>query len=74
MTDLDELLRQRAELDARIEQVKAEALEGLRVQFAELATKLRAVDALPRPLVDLFTDKAGTFNAYRVMRVRKAEG
>ena len=72
MTDLAELLRAKAEIEAKIEAFKTEEVERLKLLMADTATKLRELNALPAPLVDLFTDKAGTFNAYRVVKVKKS--
>ncbi|MDP9572664.1 UNVERIFIED_ORG: hypothetical protein J2W66_003157 [Agrobacterium larrymoorei] len=71
MSELQELLRAKAEIEAKIEEVKASEVERLKMHFVDLATQLRELNSLPAALVDLFTDKAGTFNAYRVMRVKK---
>jgi len=71
MSELQELLRAKAEIEAKIEEVKASEVERLKLHFVELATQLRELNSLPAALVDIFTDKAGTFNAFRVMRVKK---
>ncbi|MDM9626355.1 hypothetical protein QTL95_10640 [Rhizobium sp. S152] len=71
MSELDDLLRQKAEIEARIFEVRMQEIDRLRLEFAELAYKLRELNGLPKPLVDVFTDKAGTFNSYRVMSVKK---
>lgn len=71
MSELAELLRQKAEIEAKIEKAKAGEVEKLKRQFAETAMQLRELNALPRQLVETFTDKAGTFNAFRVMKVKK---
>ncbi|MDB5524776.1 MAG: hypothetical protein JWM58_2539 [Rhizobium sp.] len=72
MSELADLLRQKAEIDAKIEKVKAAEVDRMKLQFCEMATQLRELSALPSSLVTLFTDKAGTFNAYRVLKVKKA--
>ncbi|MQW88565.1 MULTISPECIES: hypothetical protein [Sinorhizobium] len=72
MSELAELLKQKAEIEARIEKVKAAEVDKMKLQFADLATQLRELNALPDLVAALFTDKAGTFNAYRTMRVKKA--
>ena len=72
MSELAELLKQKAEIEAKIEKLKVVEVEKLKLQFADLATQLRELNALPVTLKTLFTDKAGTFNAYRVMKVKKA--
>lgn len=72
MTDLAELLRAKAEIEAKIEAFKTEEVERLKLLMADTATKLRELNALSAPLVELFTDKAGTFNAYRVVKVKKS--
>lgn len=51
--------------------MKASEVERLKLQFVDLATQLRELNSLPSSLVELFTDKAGTFNAYRTLRVKK---
>ncbi|WKL21286.1 hypothetical protein QYR00_05835 [Agrobacterium tumefaciens] len=71
MSELQELLRAKAEIEAKIEEVKASEVERLKLQFVDLATQLRELNSLPSSLVELFTDKAGTFNAYRTLRVKK---
>jgi hypothetical protein len=71
MSELDDLLRQKAEIEARIAEVRVHEIDSLKLEFAMLAYKLRELNGLPHPLVDVFTDKAGTFNSYRVMKVRK---
>lgn len=72
MSELAELLKQKAEIEAKIEKVKAAEVDKMKLQFAELATQLRELNALPESLAALFTDKAGTFNVYRTMKVKKA--
>ncbi|NTG12689.1 hypothetical protein G6L05_02870 [Agrobacterium rhizogenes] len=72
MSELDDLLRQKAELEARIQEVMAGEVDRLKFEFAELAYKLRELGALPNAVIDAFTDKAGTFNTYRTMKVKKA--
>ncbi|MEY9631274.1 hypothetical protein [Sinorhizobium fredii] len=72
MSELAELLKQKAEIEAKIEKVKAVEIDKMKLNFAELATQLRELNALPDTLSTLFTDKAGTFNAYRTMKVKKA--
>ncbi|MGO8068705.1 hypothetical protein AB9E28_24650 [Rhizobium leguminosarum] len=71
MSELDDLLRQRAEIEARIQEVMAGEVDQLRLEFAELAYKLRELNALPASVASIFTDKAGTFNSYRTMRVKR---
>lgn len=71
MDELAELLKQKAEIEAKIERVKAKEVDKLKTQFAEMAIHLRELNALPESLVDAFTDKAGTFNVYRVMKVKR---
>ncbi|MGO7726742.1 hypothetical protein ACC704_01455 [Rhizobium johnstonii] len=71
MSELEDLLRQKAEIEARIEKVRASEVEGLRRQFADMALQLRELNAMPAALVEAFTDKAGTFNVYRTMKVKK---
>jgi hypothetical protein len=71
MDELTELLKQKAEIEAKIERVKAKEVDKLKTQFAEMAIHLRELNALPESLVDAFTDKAGTFNVYRVMKVKR---
>ncbi|MFC3072329.1 hypothetical protein [Shinella pollutisoli] len=71
MSELDDLLRQKAEIEARIVEVRASEIERLKLDFAHLAYKLRELNGLPRAVVDVFTDKSGTFNSYRVMKVKK---
>ncbi|GAJ96194.1 hypothetical protein [Rhizobium rhizogenes] len=72
MSELDDLLRQKAELEARIQEVMVGEVDRLKFEFAELAYKLRELGALPSAVIDAFTDKAGTFNTYRTMKVKKA--
>ncbi|NNH46257.1 hypothetical protein HLI03_32230 [Rhizobium laguerreae] len=71
MSELEDLLRQKAEIEARIEKVRATEIDGLKRRFVEMAMQLRELNALPSVLVEIFTDKAGTFNVYRTMRVKK---
>ncbi|QND39082.1 hypothetical protein HB771_17210 [Rhizobium leguminosarum bv. viciae] len=71
MSELEDLLRQKAEIEAGIEKVRASEVEGLRRQFADMALQLRELNAMPAALVEAFTDKAGTFNVYRTMKVKK---
>jgi hypothetical protein len=71
MSELEDLLRQKAEIEARIEQVKGEEVERLKRTFVDIATQLRQLNALPKQVATVFTDKAGTFNAFRVMSVKK---
>lgn len=71
MSELEDLLRQKAEIEARIEQVKGEEVERLKRTFVDIATQLRQLNALPKQVAAAFTDKAGTFNAFRVMSVKK---
>lgn len=72
MSELTELLKQKAEIEAKIEKLKIVEVDKLKLQFAELATQLRELNALPDAVAALFTDKAGTFNVYRTMKVKKA--
>ncbi|MBY2993802.1 hypothetical protein HF263_04090 [Rhizobium leguminosarum] len=71
MSELEDLLRQKAEIEARIEKLRASEVEGLKRQFADMALQLRELNAMPAALVEAFTDKAGTFNVYRTMKVKK---
>lgn len=71
MSELNELLRAKAEIEAKIEAVKASEVDRLKLQLVDLANQLRELNSLPDALVELFTDKAGTFNAFRVLRVKK---
>ncbi|MBY3213736.1 hypothetical protein HFO60_19545 [Rhizobium leguminosarum] len=72
MSELDDLLRQKAELETRIQEVMAGQIDRLKLEFADLAYKLREIGGLPNAVESVFTNKAGTFNSYRVMRVKKA--
>lgn len=72
MSELDDLLRQKSDIEARIRDVMAGEVERLKLEFADLAFKLREMGVLPNPVTAVFTDKAGTFNSYRTMRVKKA--
>ncbi|WP_246621243.1 hypothetical protein [Rhizobium laguerreae] len=47
-------------------------IDRLKLEFADLAYKLREIGGLPNAVESVFTNKAGTFNSYRVMRVKKA--
>jgi hypothetical protein len=71
MSELDDLLRQRAEIDARILEIRAQEIDRRKLQFATLAYELRELNGLPKSLVEAFTDKAGTFNSFRVMNVKR---
>lgn len=71
MSELDDLLRQKAEIEARILEVKSQDIERKKLDFAILAYELRELNALPKSVVDAFTDKANTFNSFRVMKVKK---
>jgi hypothetical protein len=71
MSVLDDLLRQKAEIEARILDARAQEIDRLKLEFAILAQKLRELNGLPKPLVDLFTDKGGTFNSFRALNVKK---
>ncbi|MFB8340960.1 hypothetical protein ACWGNA_03360 [Brucella cytisi] len=71
MSELDDLLRQKAEIEARILEVRGQEIEWLKLEFANLAYKLRELNALPKAIVDAFTDKADTVNSFRVMKVKK---
>lgn len=71
MSELEELLRQKADIEARIRSVKSAEVDAWKLQIAKLSTQLREINELPAALVSLFTDKAGTFNAYRVLKVKK---
>lgn len=71
MSELEDLLRQKAEIEARIEKVRASEIDGLKRRFVEMAMQLRELNALPNVLVEAFTDKAGTFNVYRTLKVKK---
>lgn len=71
MSQLDDLLPQKAEIEARIVEVRAKEIDHLKLEFANLAYKLRELNGLPNALVEIFTDKAGTFNSFRVMNVKK---
>lgn len=71
MSELDELLRQKAEIEARIVEVRALEIDRLKLEFANLAYKLRELNGLPKSIAENFTDKAGTFNPFRVMNVKK---
>ncbi len=71
MSELDDLLRQKAEIEVRILEVRVREIERLKLEFAILAYKLRELNALPKSIVDAFTDKADTFNSFRVMKVKK---
>lgn len=72
MAELDDLLRQKAEIEARIAEVRSQEIDRLKLDFSILAYKLRELNALPKAVVDAFTDKAGTFNSFRVMKVKKS--
>jgi hypothetical protein len=74
MSELDDLLRQKAEIEARIQEVMAGEVDRLKLEFAEAAYKMREIGALPQLVEAVFTDKAGTFNPYRTMRVKKPQG
>ncbi len=71
MSELEDLLRQKAEIEARIEKVRASEIDDLKRRFADMAYQLRELNALPAALVEAFTDKAGTFNVFRTMKVKK---
>ncbi|MBB4250831.1 hypothetical protein HFN78_20955 [Rhizobium laguerreae] len=71
MSELEDLLRQKAEIEAKIEKVRASEVDGLKRRFADMALQLRELNAMPAALVEAFTDKAGTFNVYRTMKVKK---
>ena len=71
MSELNDLLRQKAEIEARILEVRGQEIERLKLEFANLAYELRELNALPKVIADAFTDKAGTFNSFRVMKVKK---
>ncbi|MCJ8509260.1 hypothetical protein MUU53_15190 [Rhizobium lemnae] len=71
MSKLAELLKQKAEIEAAIEKVRETEIVDLKRRFAELALQLRELNGLPPSLVEAFTDKAGTFNSYRTMKVKK---
>ena len=71
MTELTELLRQKAEIEAKIAKARAAEVEKLKRDFAEMALHLRELNALPASVVEAFTDKAGTFNSFRTMKVKK---
>ncbi|MBY3075884.1 hypothetical protein HFO73_01270 [Rhizobium laguerreae] len=71
MSELEDLLRQKADIEARIEQVRASEIDGLKRRFADMALQLRELNALPAAIVEAFTDKAGTFNVFRTMKVKK---
>ncbi|NKL37515.1 hypothetical protein GFL49_27875 [Rhizobium leguminosarum bv. viciae] len=71
MSELEDLLRQKAEIEAKIEKVRASEVDGLKRRFADMALQLRELNAMPAALVEVFTDKAGTFNVYRTMKVKK---
>lgn len=71
MAELDDLLRQKAEIEARIVEARAQEIDRLKREFAILAYKLRELNALPKALVEAFTDKAGTFNSFRAVKVKK---
>lgn len=71
MSDLSNLLKQKAELEAQIEMLKKAQVGVLKLQLIELVTHLRELNSLPSVLVELFTDKAGTFNPYRVLKIKK---
>ncbi|ELT48690.1 hypothetical protein F9K88_01340 [Brucella intermedia] len=71
MSELDDLLRQKAEIEARILEVKSQDIERKKLDFAILAYELRELNALPKSVADAFTDKANTFNSFRVMKVKK---
>lgn len=71
MSELEELLKQKADLDAKIRKAKALEVDGLKLQLAKLVTQLREINELPASLVSVFTDKAGTFNAYRTLKIKK---
>ena len=71
MSELDDLLRQKADIEARIAEARAGEIDRLKLDFAHLAYKLRELNGLPKSLVDVFTDKAGRFNSYRTMTVKR---
>lgn len=71
MSELAALLHAKAEIEAKIEALKASEVERLKLDLVAVATKLRELNALPDVLTELFTDKAGTFNAYRALKLKK---
>ncbi|MHC5230570.1 hypothetical protein [Brucella sp. LJL56] len=71
MSELDDLLRQKAEIEVRILEVKGQDIERKKLEFANLAYQLRELNALPKAVAEAFTDKANTFNSFRVMKVKK---
>ncbi|MBY5357251.1 hypothetical protein HFO94_27620 [Rhizobium leguminosarum] len=73
MSELEDLLRQKAEIEARIMEVRADEVDRLKFDLATIAYQLRELNALPKTLVAAFTDKAGTFNVYRTMGVKRPQ-
>ncbi|MCH4539366.1 hypothetical protein [Ochrobactrum sp. A-1] len=71
MSELDDLLRQKAEIEARILEVRGQEIDRKKLEFANLAYQLRELNALPKVIANAFTDKANTFNSFRVMKVKK---
>ena len=71
MSELDDLLRQKAEIEARIVEARANEIDRLKLDLAHMAYKLRELNGCPHAVVNVFTDKAGTFNSYGVMKVKK---
>lgn len=71
MSELADLLKQKAEIEAKIRKVKATEVDNWKSQLAKLVTQLREINELPATLTAVFTDKAGTFNAYRTLRIKK---
>lgn len=71
MSELSELMKQKALLEAQINKIKEREIGDLKSQFAQLALQLRELNALPESVAEAFTDKSGTFNAYRTMKVKR---
>lgn len=71
MSELDDLLKQKADIEAKIRKARAAERDSWKLQLAKLVTQLREINELPDTLVAVFTDKAGTFNAYRTLKIKK---
>lgn len=68
MSKYDELLKQKADIEAKIRAAQAEEINDLRSQAAAILSKLNELDALPASIKDACTDSNGYFNAARVFR------
>lgn len=77
MARLDELLKQRAAIDAQIAAAQDAEFDIVKLDLAErltMASKLEKslkADILTEDLRKVFTDKSGVFNAYRYFKVKK---